>query len=126
MNDLFRTTNPPKNEESENQSPYIMSVDLNVFKHLGLSLYSNLAAVLTEAVANSWDADATKVNIAVSDDNSKIEITDNGNGMSLDDINNKYLLIGYNCRENIPGRAESTKFKRPLMGRKGIGKLSLM
>ena len=43
--------------------PYKMTVDLNVLEHLGINLYSNLAAVLTEIVANAWDADATKVSI---------------------------------------------------------------
>lgn len=33
---------------------YKMTVDLNVLDHLGISLYSNIAAVLTEAVANVW------------------------------------------------------------------------
>ena len=36
-----------------------MTVDLNVLEHLGINLYSNIAAVLTEAVANAWDADAS-------------------------------------------------------------------
>ena len=34
---------------------YRMTVDLNVLDHLGINLYSNIAAVLTEAVANAWD-----------------------------------------------------------------------
>ena len=42
---------------------YRMTVDLNVLDHLGLNLYSNIAAVLTEAVANAWDADAETVDI---------------------------------------------------------------
>jgi hypothetical protein len=37
---------------------FVMTVDLNVLEHLGINLYSNIAAVLTEAVANAWDADA--------------------------------------------------------------------
>ena len=42
---------------------YKMTVDLNVLDHLGINLYSNIAAVLTEAVANAWDADAENVEI---------------------------------------------------------------
>jgi hypothetical protein len=42
---------------------YRMTVDLNVLDHLGINLYSNIAAVLTEAVANAWDADAVNVEI---------------------------------------------------------------
>ena len=44
-------------------SPYRMTIDLNAIKHLGVDLYSNVAAVLTETVANAWDADARTVRI---------------------------------------------------------------
>lgn len=35
---------------------YKMTVDLNVLDHLAEGLYSSVAAVITEAVANAWDA----------------------------------------------------------------------
>ena len=41
---------------------YKMSLSLNVLNHLGINLYSNIPAVLSEIVANSWDADAQRVN----------------------------------------------------------------
>lgn len=44
---------------------YRMAVDLNLLDHLGFDLYSNIAAVLTEAVANAWDADAENVEIRI-------------------------------------------------------------
>ena len=43
--------------------------------------------------------------------------------MSIEDLNNKYLHVGYQRREN--GEGKSPKYKRAVMGRKGIGKLSL-
>ena len=45
-----------------------MTVDLNVLDHLAINLYSNIAAVLTEAVANAWDADAETVDIRIDPD----------------------------------------------------------
>ena len=42
---------------------YRMSMSLNVLNHLGMNLYSNIPSVLSEVVANSYDADATKVDI---------------------------------------------------------------
>ena len=42
-----------------------MSINLQVLNHLGLNLYSNTSAVLSEVIANAWDADATKVNIQI-------------------------------------------------------------
>ena len=77
---------------------FTMSLSLNVLNHLGINLYSNIPAVLSEIVANSWDADATEVKINV--DNDKITIEDNGCGMSADDINKKFLYVGHRKREN--------------------------
>ena len=62
---------------------FIMSLSLNVLNHLGINLYSNIPAVLSEIVANSWDADATRVDITISDD--EIVIKDDGCGMSAED-----------------------------------------
>lgn len=102
---------------------YRMTVDLNVLDHLGINLYSNIAAVLTEAVANAWDADAEKVDIRLDPDAKWIEIGDDGVGMSIEDMNEKYLRVGYRRREDADGRV--TAKGRPVMGRKGLGKLSL-
>lgn len=101
-----------------------MSLDLNVLNHLGLNLYSNTPAVLSEVVANSYDADATSVKIDISQESDTVVIIDNGNGMTIEEINDKFLRVGYQKREN--GEAYSRKYKRPVMGRKGIGKLSLL
>lgn len=101
---------------------YKMTIGLNVLNHLGINLYSNTPAVLSEVVANAWDADATTVYISIKPD--EIVIRDNGCGMSYKDINDKYLLVGYKRREK-PDEATTPKCLRPVMGRKGIGKLSL-
>lgn len=101
---------------------YKITISLNVLNHLGINLYSNIPAVLSEVVANSWDADAEVVNITIGKD--EITIEDDGCGMSYDDINNKYLHVGYEKR-NQPGEAVTPQHNRPVMGRKGIGKLSL-
>ncbi|EAK7751846.1 hypothetical protein E7L98_08670 [Campylobacter jejuni] len=100
---------------------YRMKVSLNIIEHLGVNLYSNLPAVLSEIVANSWDADATEVKMNIHDTD-KIEIIDNGFGMNEDDINEKFLNVGYKKRDN---NFTETPSGRKVMGRKGIGKLSL-
>jgi len=104
---------------------YKMTVDLNVLDHLGINLYSNIAAVLTEAVANAWDADAEIVEIKIDPDNNWIKITDDGIGMSVDDMNGKYLRVGYRRRDEDAQNGRTTAKGRPVMGRKGLGKLSL-
>jgi len=106
-------------------SPYEMTVDLNVVEHLGINLYSNIAAVLTEAVANAWDADAEQVEIEVDPNHKWIAISDDGVGMSVADINDKYLRVGYRRRDDGTDGSVTAKRKRPVMGRKGLGKLSL-
>ena len=103
-----------------NQPKFQMSINLQVLNHLGLNLYSNTSAVLSEVVANAWDADAKEVLIEINGDS--ISITDNGIGMNLSDINNKYLTVGYQKRSES---GLSPILHRPVMGRKGIGKLSL-
>lgn len=104
-------------------SQYEMSVSLNVINHLGLNLYSNIPAVLSEAVANAWDADATRVDVTIDKSAGVVVVQDNGCGMNLEDINTRYLTVGYRRRENAD--PVTPEHKRPVMGRKGIGKLSL-
>lgn len=103
---------------------YKMTVDLNVLDHLGINLYSNIAAVLTEAVANAWDADAENVEITIDTEKNEIEITDDGIGMSISDMNDKYLRVGYKRRDDTE-YGKCTAKSRQVMGRKGLGKLSL-
>ena len=91
-------------------------------KHLGVGLYSNVPAVLSEAVANAWDADATKVDINIDTAKGEIKITDDGHGMTVSDANKKYLEVGYERRKD--GGAITPR-GRAVMGRKGVGKLSL-
>ena len=104
---------------------YQMSISLNVLEHLGINLYSNVPAVLSEVVANSWDADATNVDIEIGTE--RITITDDGHGMELSDINDKFLRVGYKRRDTKEdGAAVTANYGRKVMGRKGIGKLSLL
>ena len=101
---------------------YQMTLSLNVLKHLGFGLYSNIAAVLSEVVANSWDADAKHVEIAIDANNGKVVIDDDGHGMTIEDANQKYLVVGFERRKT---EGQTPTLNRPVMGRKGIGKLSL-
>jgi hypothetical protein len=102
-----------------------MSLSLNVLNHLGLNLYSNVPAVLSEAVANAWDADAEHVDVRIMPDEERIEIVDDGQGMNQYDVNNRYLRVGYQRRQDEERPNRTPKYNRPVMGRKGIGKLSL-
>ena len=109
-----------KQVENNPDTPFRMTVDLNVLNHLGIKLYRSIPAVLSEAVANAWDADAELVEIDVTDDS--IVITDDGHGMTTPDINSKFLNVGYQRRKE--GKAKTLR-GRAVLGRKGSGKLSL-
>lgn len=99
---------------------FVMSVDLNVLNHLGIKLYSSIPAVISEAVANAWDADAETVEIKIHPQS--IVIQDDGHGMTEHDLNKKFLTVGYQRRKD--GHSLSPD-GRKVLGRKGIGKLSL-
>ena len=98
-------------------------MSLSVLNHLGRNLYRNFITVLGEAISNAWDADATKVEIFVDSDKKSMLIIDDGIGMSSSDFQNKFLRVGHSKRDlsNV-----SEIFKRPFIGRKGIGKLALL
>lgn len=73
-----------------------MSMSLNVLNHLGLNLYSNHPAVLSEVVAYAWDADAATVQITLDTVNETVVVTDDGLGMTLDDINSRSFTSATN------------------------------
>lgn len=102
------------------REPLKIEIDSNVLNHLGIGLYSNTPAVLTEIVANAWDADAKNVYIVINGD--LITITDDGHGMDYSALQRKFLTVGYARRSN--GEA-TTPGGRQCMGRKGIGKLAM-
>ena len=113
---------------SDQDAKYYMTISLNVLNHMGLNLYSNVPAVLAEVIANSWDADATKVDVDFDLEGKTITVTDNGCGMTLEDVNSKYLYVGYQKRPREVSPDEeflTLEHNRKPMGRKGIGKLSL-
>ena len=84
------------------KEPLVLRFHNNTLKHLGISLYSTLPPVIAELVANSYDANAKKVNIYINDIKDKnIIIEDDGDGMNYDDIRAKFLVIGRNRREEI-------------------------
>ncbi|MGZ0070015.1 BbrUII/HgiDII family restriction enzyme [Microbacterium arborescens] len=118
-------TNDPLPDDSTGDSkpPFTFSVDLAVIESLGINLYSNAAAVLSELVANAWDADANEVKIDWDTKAGRIVIEDDGSGMTARELDERYLTVAYKKRIHEGTRSEL--HDRPFMGRKGIGKLSV-
>jgi hypothetical protein len=116
---------------------YVMTISRLTVDKLGVKLYDKVSAVIAELVANSYDADAKKVTVTapmgeylatrnqeqIIDKGYTIQVTDNGNGMTPDEVNRYYLRVGAERRKDERGD-KSKKFGRKVMGRKGVGKLA--
>ena len=90
---------------------------------LGRDLITSDNIAILELVKNSYDAHATKVDITFDDD--KIIIADNGKGMTLDELKDKWLFVGYSAkRDGTEDNSYRSKFKRVYAGAKGIGRIS--
>lgn len=113
---------------SQNQSPFNITIDRQVIKLLGAHLYGDTPSVINELVANAYDAGAKNVWITIkTTEPYQIVVQDDGIGMSISDINNYYLNIGYNRRQEVTlqNELEENDIKRDDMGQKGIGKLAV-
>ena len=120
--------------KTEAQHKYKMTISRRTIENLGIKLYDRVSAVLSELVANAYDADSTEVKLVLplntllatkngdvlTDGGYEIRVEDNGIGMSTDQVNRFYLRLGINRRE----RGDKSDSGRKVMGRKGIGKLA--
>lgn len=101
------------------------SASTSVKNLFGRGLVTDQVAAMFELVKNSYDADATEVEIIFSNLNtadSSIIISDNGTGMDLHDIEHRWMVIGTDSKKNV---LLSPIFRRPLNGDKGIGRFSV-
>ena len=101
-----------------------MTFDPQTIEHLGVKMYSNIPNAIAELIANAYDADAHNVQIKLFDEagSKRIEVIDDGEGMDFNDINEHFLRIGRNRREE--GYTTSPSGQRKVTGRKGLGKLA--
>lgn len=94
---------------------------------IGSDLIGDSYAALVELVKNSYDADASKVEIKFeyknvdSKDALVITVSDDGHGMSFDTVINKWLVPATNDKLK---RKKSPIKKRIFQGRKGIGRFA--
>ncbi len=124
-------------KQATNIPRYVMKISRLTVDKLGVKLYDRVSAVIAELVANSYDADATKVTITapmgeylatrvqdeIKDRGYEIVVADNGAGMTPEEVNRYYLRVGAERRKDERGD-KSKKFDRKVMGNKGVGKLA--
>lgn len=85
---------------------------------IGQDLINDDNIAIIELVKNGMDADAKNINIIFNKDDGRIVIHDNGNGMSLFDLENKWLNIAYSEKKHISSK------RRFLAGNKGVGRFA--
>ena len=101
---------------------------------IGKELITDDHIAIFELVKNSYDAYAKNVKIIFENittpraKGSRIIIVDDGHGMSRDDIEKKWLFVGFSEKKSAPdqekSRFDKTKGKRIFAGAKGIGRFS--
>ncbi|MEE2025359.1 sensor histidine kinase [Alkalimonas mucilaginosa] len=86
------------------------------------SIIENASTVINEASNNAEMIDALKF---VYDLNS-IEVLDDGTGMTRQELQNNFLVIGTSSRKKAVDNAIKAGVSSPYLGEKGIGRLSAM
>lgn len=100
----------------------VMKFEAHTIEHLGVKMYSHTPPALAELIANSYDACSNTVHLRLYDSESlRIEIEDDGVGMSFSEVNKYFLRIGRNRRKE---NQEISCDRKPT-GKKGLGKLAL-
>jgi hypothetical protein len=99
------------------------SVNTRLTRLLG-ETYRSSEAAIKELVDNAWDADAQNVWIELPSPltGECVSVSDDGTGMTEQEIRNEYLNIASDKRTRTGDR--TPRLKRKIKGRKGIGKFA--
>ena len=91
---------------------------------LGRKQIRDSVTAIAELMKNSYDADAPSLRVEFNtlSQNPRVIIADSGTGMSKENIETKWLVLGTNSKTHR--RVRKTDSGRPLMGAKGIGRLA--
>jgi hypothetical protein len=129
----------PRSKIEPDTPDYSLRISRLTIDKLGIQLYDKVSAVIAELIANSFDADAENVTVSLplstalstkrkdgtlDEKGYTIEIEDDGHGMTPEEAQNFYLFVGKDRREDPHRGGHSRGKHRPVMGRKGIGKLA--
>lgn len=109
----------PSSFDAGNSSRVHFTVASALLRELGERLVSKPHIALAELIKNSYDADAEKVVIRIGQD--RIEVSDNGHGMTKDEFRDYWMRVGSPHKEE---ERYSKYSKRPMTGSKGVGRLS--
>lgn len=114
-----------KKNTKPRQYPIHFDVSSGLKSVLGSELITDDEVAVFELVKNSFDADARRVALYFGED--EIIVADNGVGMSLEEIQTKWLFVAYSSKRNTAKyrdfRSEIAE-RRHYAGSKGVGRFS--
>ena len=103
---------------SNERSYLTVTVDKTHIITIGERLYEQSIELIRELVNNAYDADATRVDVSVTD--KEIVVADNGEGMDIEGLR-QYFNVGSDEKLMNP---VSPRFGRDRIGQFGIGKFA--
>jgi C4-dicarboxylate-specific signal transduction histidine kinase len=119
----------PKKESSDLIRTLSFRPRARLVSVLGEHLISDQAVGLIEIVKNAYDADATEVGIEIlglsNPDTTTVIIRDNGTGMTIQDIEEKWLSPAVNHKERAKQEQLRTSLGRLPIGEKGVGRFAV-
>lgn len=95
---------------------------------LGEHLISDQAVAVVELVKNGYDADARTVTVSIGnpdDPDCTVTITDDGIGMTLEDVRERWLSPALDEKERAKAAGQRTPLGRLPIGEKGVGRFAL-
>jgi C4-dicarboxylate-specific signal transduction histidine kinase len=97
-------------------------IDARLILQLGRDSIKDHSTALIELVKNSFDADASKVEVEIwsKGEENYIRVADNGFGMTETEIDNNWLKIGYSEKKS----SKNSQKGRRRTGEKGIGRIA--
>lgn len=111
-------------EENEIIKEVGFTVDAGLIQRLGYELVGRAETAVSELIKNSYDADATTVDVDFIDTNiqgGSLVISDNGLGMTEEQLINGFMRISSTDKLHNP---TSIRFNRTKAGKKGIGRFA--
>ena len=113
---------------SNNEKYLSFNFDVSAYRLLGRELITDRITALFELVKNAYDANSDNVFVEFYDinpktDKARIIIKDDGAGMELSDIENKWMVIGTSSKRRE--RESAAPYKRKVSGKKGVGRFAV-
>lgn len=111
-------------DDSSNISEVGFTIDAGLIQRLGYELVGRAETAVSELIKNSYDADATIVDVDFVDTSSSggtLVISDNGLGMTKQQLINGFMRISSTDKLHNP---TSIRFHRTKAGKKGIGRFA--